>query len=349
MQDEEKTREQLTSELMELRQRVAELETSEAEQEQRAEALRKGEAHYRAMVEAQVDAVCRWLPDTTLTFVNEGYCTFFGRTREELIGQLWLSLVPEHSRQSVREFCESLAATPKAYVYEHEMIGADGRICWQEWSAYPVRDDQARVVEFQSVGRDITERKRREETLRHLAYHDHLTGLPNRMLFNQRLILELSHARRNQQRLAIMLLDLDRFKDINDALGHDVGDKLLQAVGERLTDLLRRSDTICRMGGDEFTLILPEIIRARSAATVAEKILDAVRKPFMCEGHEIYVTTSIGIAIYPDDGADGDILIRKADIALYRAKDNGRDNHQHYSSTSDSVVRTGEHLDLGVP
>jgi len=346
MQDEQKTREQLICELMELRRRVAEVETSGAEQDRMADALLKGEAHYRDMVEAQADAVCRWLPDTSLTFVNEGYCRFFGRTREELLGKQWLSLVPEHSRQSVREFCESLAATPKAYVYEHEMIGADGHVYWQEWSACPIRDDQARVVEFQSVGRDITERKRREEALRHLAYHDHLTGLPNRMLFNERLNLELSHARRNQQRLAIMLLDLDRFKAINDALGHDVGDKLLRAVGERLADLLRRSDTICRMGGDEFTLIVPEIIRARSAATVAEKILDAVRRPFNCEGHRIYITTSIGIAIYPDDGTDRDILIRKADIALYRAKENGRDNHQHYSSTSDSPVRTGERLDL---
>jgi diguanylate cyclase (GGDEF)-like protein/PAS domain S-box-containing protein len=342
MLDSNKTRTQLIAELVELRRQVSELSTSEAESLLLGEGAVGCEAPYQAMVEAQVDAVCRWLPDTTLTYVNQGYCRFFGKAREELIGKSWLGLVPEDSRSSLREFCESLAATPEEYVYEHQAIGADGRVYWQEWSACPIRNDQGQLVEFQSVGRDITERKRREERLRHLAYHDHLTGLPNRVLFNERLILELSHALRNRQRLAIMLLDLDRFKNINDALGHDVGDKLLQAVGDRLTELLRRSDTICRMGGDEFTLILPEIIRARGIDTVAERILEAIRKPFLCHEHIIRITTSIGIAVCPDDGTDGDILIRKADIALYRAKESGRDNQQRYTVDGSSPKETGQ-------
>jgi len=128
-----------------------------------------------------------------------------------------------------------------------------------------------------------------------------------------------------------MLLDLDHFKDVNDTLGHRVGDQLLQAVGERLTSLLRQSDTVARMGGDEFMVILPEIGRGEDATRIAQKILEAFRRPFVFDGHELHITTSIGIALYPDDGEDVDTLMKNADIAMYRAKEQGRDNYQRYS------------------
>jgi diguanylate cyclase (GGDEF)-like protein len=130
----------------------------------------------------------------------------------------------------------------------------------------------------------------------------------------------------------VMLLDLDQFKDVNDTLGHSVGDKLLQAVGSRLTSLLRKSDTAARMGGDEFMLILPEIARWEDATKIAQKILGAIRKPFEFDGHKIHITTSIGIATYPTDGKDTETLMRSADIAMYRAKEQGRDNYQRYTS-----------------
>jgi len=177
------------------------------------------------------------------------------------------------------------------------------------------------------------ERKRAEETIRQLAYHDYLTGLPNRRLFNDRLNLEMAHANRNQQKLAVMLLDLDDFKDVNDTLGHSVGDQLLQAVAQRLRSLLRQSDTVARMGGDEFMLILPEIAEEEGATKVATKVLAAFRKPFVFDGHEIRITTSMGIALYPDDGEDSDTLMKNVDIAMYRAKDRGRDNVQRYAGT----------------
>jgi len=177
------------------------------------------------------------------------------------------------------------------------------------------------------------ERKRAEETIRQLAYHDSLTGLPNRRLFNDRLNLEMAHANRNQQKLAVMLLDLDDFKDVNDTLGHSVGDQLLQAVAQRLRSLLRQSDTVARMGGDEFMLILPEIAEEEGATKVATKVLAAFRKPFVFDGHEIRITTSMGIALYPDDGEDSDTLMKNVDIAMYRAKDRGRDNVQRYAGT----------------
>jgi len=170
-----------------------------------------------------------------------------------------------------------------------------------------------------------------EEQLVYIATHDALTGLPNRRLFNDRLTLELAHAQRNQQKLAVMLLDLDHFKDVNDTLGHSVGDKLLQVVGHRLKSLLRRSDTVARMGEDEFMLILPGIVREENATKVAAKILEAFRKPLVFDGYEIDITTSIGIAVYPSDGEDVDALMKNADIAMYRAKGEGRDNYQRYT------------------
>jgi diguanylate cyclase (GGDEF)-like protein len=182
------------------------------------------------------------------------------------------------------------------------------------------------------IAKDITERKQAEEKLTHMATHDFLTDLPNRILFNDRLNMALVQARRHQQKIGMMLLDLDYFKDVNDKLGHGVGDKVLRVVGERLTRLLRASDTIARMGGDEFLLLLQDISSLENATTIAQKILKSFREPFAIDHHEIMITTSIGIAIFPDDGKDADALLKNADIAMYRAKERGRDNFQCYSS-----------------
>lgn len=180
---------------------------------------------------------------------------------------------------------------------------------------------------------ELAERKQAKETIRHLAYYDSLSGLPNRKLFNERLNLELAHAQRNQQKLAVMWLNLDRFKDVYDTLGQSVGDKLLQAVGKRLTSLLRKGDTVARMGGDEYLMLLPEIAGIADVAKIAQKVLEAIRKPFVFDGHELHITISIGVAIYPNDGGDADTLIENADTAMYRAKSQGRDNYQCYSGT----------------
>ena len=169
-----------------------------------------------------------------------------------------------------------------------------------------------------------TERRRKEEALTEMAYYDKLTGLPNRRLFNDRLGQELSSAWRNQEELAVMVLDLDHFKNVNDTLGHDGGDKLLQAVAERLASLLRKSDTVARWGGDEFTLFLPKVVSEQDATKVAEKILEALEKPFIFNGHTVDINTSIGISLYPHNGENDDVLMAHADIAMYNAKDQGR-------------------------
>jgi diguanylate cyclase (GGDEF)-like protein/PAS domain S-box-containing protein len=182
------------------------------------------------------------------------------------------------------------------------------------------------------VVRDITERTYAEEQIKHLAYHDALTGLPNRLLFKDRLTVALSHAQRDRTWVAVLFLDLDRFKVINDSLGHNIGDQLLQAVAARIHSCVRESDTVARLGGDEFTLLLPALARSEDAALVAQKILEAVRYPFNIEGREFFITTSIGISIYPEDGSDAATLIKNADTAMYQAKEQGRDNYQLFNA-----------------
>jgi diguanylate cyclase (GGDEF)-like protein len=184
---------------------------------------------------------------------------------------------------------------------------------------------------YDAVHEELAQRKQAEEAIRQLAYHDTLTGLPNRTLFNDRLAVAFGRARRHRHKVAVVMLDLDRFKEVNDRLGHSVGDQLLKAVGQRLVALLRESDTVSRMGGDEFLLLLPEMERIEYAAKAAERILHAVREPFFLEQQTVSITTSVGVAIYPDDGKDGETLVKKADIAMYRAKDLGRDNYQRYT------------------
>jgi diguanylate cyclase (GGDEF)-like protein len=167
--------------------------------------------------------------------------------------------------------------------------------------------------------------------IEHLAYHDQLTGLPNRPLFMDRLIVSLAQAHRAQQKLAVFFLDLDRFKDINDSLGHTVGDTLLKGVAERVRRCTREGDTVARFGGDEFTLLIPKIESIEDAAKIAQKIIETLKIPFLVNDRELFVTTSIGVSIYPSDGSDPETLVRNADTAMYRAKEQGRDNYQLYA------------------
>lgn len=183
-----------------------------------------------------------------------------------------------------------------------------------------------------AVVRDITERTYAEEQIKHLAYHDALTNLPNRLLFKDRLTVALSHAQREDTRLAVLFLDLDRFKVINDSLGHNIGDQLLQAVAARVAACVRDSDTVARLGGDEFTVLLPRLTRSEDVAQVAAKVIEAVRYPFHIEGREFFITTSIGISVYPEDGSDAETLIKNADTAMYQAKELGRDNFQLFNA-----------------
>jgi len=167
--------------------------------------------------------------------------------------------------------------------------------------------------------------------IEHLAYHDALTGLPNRPLFIDRLIVALAQAARSKHKLAVLFLDLDRFKDINDSLGHSIGDTLLKAVAERIRHCTREGDTVARFGGDEFTLMLPKVDKVEDVAKVAQKVIETLKIPFIIGERELFVSTSIGISLFPGDGDDPETLVRNADSAMYRAKEQGRDNYQLYA------------------
>ena len=177
---------------------------------------------------------------------------------------------------------------------------------------------------------DLEERKRVEQSIRHIAHHDALTGLPNRSLFRDRLTHAMAQADRYHQKLAVMFLDLDRFKAINDTLGHNVGDQLLKIAAERLRSCVRDSDTVARLGGDEFTVIVEDIVEDHDAAAVAQKILDTLSQPFNLYGHEVFISVSVGVTLYPNDDENADNLLRNADSAMYRAKEFGRNNFQFY-------------------
>jgi len=177
---------------------------------------------------------------------------------------------------------------------------------------------------------EVKQRKQAEEKIQQIAYHDSLTGLPNRELFSDRLSIALTQAQRNKKEVGIAMLDLDNFKDVNDTLGHAAGDLLLKATAERLSAALRKGDTVARIGGDEFALILPELKGVEDAIQVAQKIVDGFRKPFLIDTHQLVVTTSIGIAVCPNDGTNEGILLKNADIAMYQAKEAGRDRYQLY-------------------
>lgn len=184
---------------------------------------------------------------------------------------------------------------------------------------------------YEQAQQEISDRKKAEKAIQHLANHDALTGLPNRRLFNERINLEISRSQRNNQKIGIMLFDLDHLKKVNDSYGHNVGDLLLQAVAQRLLGLLRKSDTVARMGGDEFLLILPEMKQTDDAIQTAERILSALSTPFYLDSYEVLITTSIGIVFFPDDGENVNSLIKKADISMYKAKEKGGNVYHVYT------------------
>lgn len=267
--------------------------------------------------------------------INQADAAMHGYTVEELIGKDANIFAPPEVRKRI-EF-EQMKAI-KCWTRESTNIRKDGSIFPVRLVSDVVLDDEGVPLGVVTACEDITERREAEEKIKYMAYYDPLTGLPNRILFNDRLSLSLLHAHRYKQKLGVVFLDLDRFKNINDTLGHSIGDLLLKAVGERLTGFLREDDTVSRHGGDEFTILLPDVNYVQDAAKVALKIINVLSKVFIIEGHEIFITTSIGISVFPSDGDDAETLVKSADIAMYAAKEQGRNNYQFFTAAMNAVV-----------
>ena len=210
-------------------------------------------------------------------------------------------------------------------------IDESGKKIWISISGEPVFDSSGTFKGYRGVGKDITERKLDEEHIHFLANHDALTSLPNRAMFADVLSLAIQNARRYARSFAVLFIDLDRFKNINDTLGHDSGDKLLLEMGKRLSQTMRTSDFVARLGGDEFVILVQEITEAKQVASVARKVLSALVQPLTIQGQECRVTASIGICMFPSEARDEVALMKNADIAMYRAKEDGKNNYKFYS------------------
>jgi len=264
--------------------------------------------------------------------VNDAFSRITGFEKEEVIGRRPTVLRSyRNSRRAHMQMWKSILLNGdwQGEVWDRRKNGE----IYPVWlSIGSVRDDANSVSHYVAIASDISAIKRTEERLDHLAHHDNLTNLPNRMLFSDRLMQAVALARRNKTMLAVMLLDLDRFKEVNDTLGHRLGDQLLVEVSRRLKYVVREADTISRLGGDEFAVILSDISDIEGAAQVAQHFMHAVSEPFEIQGHEIFITTSIGITIYPADSDDIETLLKNADTAMYYAKSRGKNNFQFFTN-----------------
>ena len=303
------------------------------ERKRAEDALKRAEEKYRNIFENAMVGIYQSTPEGRYLSVNPAMARIFGYSSpEEMIKTITNTRLQTYVNPDDRiRFTKLLESGEVVGGFEIQRYRKDKGKFWVSINSRAVFDESGKVLYYEGIAEDVTERKKAEETITHMAYHDTLTGLPNRMLFNDRLSVEIARTSRHQKRLAVMMLDLDRFKDVNDTFGHDVGDMLLKAVAEGLTKLLRKSDTVARLGGDEFILILTELNQVEDTSVIARNIIDSFKKPFQLNSHTISITTSIGIAVFPEDGGDANTLVKNADTAMYRTKQAGRNNYQWYS------------------
>ncbi len=341
--------EELCSTLARVRQAL-ELERRARVAEKR---LAQSERLHRFMVDHAPDLVYLLDPNGCFSFINDRAAAVLGWPRETLLGRHYSVVVQEQDLELAR-FVMNERRTGDRASRDVELrlrsrlsaksAAAQGELVVEVTATgiySPGRDDQeGAFLGTYGIIRDVTERKRAQEMVRYQAYHDLLTHLPNRALFRDRLELAVTQARRNRGRLAVMFLDLDRFKLVNDSLGHTVGDRLLKQVADRLRNCVRAGDTLSRFGGDEFCLLLPDLRSHDDAAGVAQKVLERLSAPFQVDEHELFVGASIGISVFPDAGESVEALIQSSDIAMYAIKGRGKNGYQFFAPEMNAQFST---------
>ncbi|KZZ38119.1 PAS domain S-box protein, partial [Oleiphilus sp. HI0117] len=274
----------------------------------------------------------------SIKYVNQAFETTSGYPLSEVEGKKFFSLMPDHAKK------DTYAALFEALEKEHSWEGEvqirkkNGETFWEYGHISPVKDEYGKVIHYLAVKEDISTRKAQEEKIFHQAHFDSLTDLPNRLLSLDRLTHIIGEAQRQNNKVALLFVDLDDFKKVNDSLGHDMGDEVLMVAAERLSEVLRTGDTVGRLGGDEFILILGGLDDEKSAQKTAERILEQFRSSFDIEGRKLMLTASIGIALFPHDGATPTDLLRNADSAMYHAKSLGRNAYSFYTEEMNQQV-----------
>ncbi len=269
-----------------------------------------------------------------ITYANDKFCEISGYSRKELIGQNHRLLKSdEHPLKFYRDMWRTIGHG-RIWHGDVKNWKKDGSEYWLKATIVPFLDESGKPFQYVSIRTDITDQKQAVK-LKVMAHHDHLTGLPNRNLFGDRLMLAIAEAKRHGGQLAFMYLDLDKFKPINDRLGHGVGDEVLKEVARRLKENIREIDTVARIGGDEFAVILAPPTTLEDSKRTAERLLQVLSEPIQAKGHECTVSASIGVSVYPKDATDAEELVKCADSAMYRVKDSGRNGVEFYGNAPD--------------
>ncbi len=299
--------------------------------------LKASEELWKYALEGAGDGVWDWDVENDIAHLSDKYKELLGFTDEDIktSPQDWNNRIYSVDVASVKQSMDDYwAGKTDQYTHEHRIVCKDKSIKWVlSRGKITKRDKNGRPLRMVGTHTDITARKLLENQLENLAHFDALSGLPNRVLFDDRLKLALAYAKREKKMLAVMFLDLDLFKEINDLYGHEVGDLVLKQVARRLSSCIRESDTVARLGGDEFVILLPMIDAETDAAMVANKIVESISQPIIAVQTSLHVTSSIGIAIYPQHGVDEKLLMLNADMAMYQAKRNGKNQAKVFDSS----------------
>jgi len=327
-----KTKAELIEELRTLHRRLIELEKTEADRQSAVEALRASEEKYRILLDESSDPIFTFYPDGEYRYVNRAFAIGVGKKQEEIIGKKIWDIFPKEEADKRFAIVKWVFENGESRVIEVRVPRPDGDR-YHITTVKPILDCQGHVISIICISKEITERKAMEERLAHMAQYDMLTDLPNRALFSDRTQQAIAQAKRDKTRLALIFIDLDNFKPINDTFGHHVGDLLLKAVAQRIQDCVRETDTVGRIGGDEFVVLLPIIEEVQDALLVAEKMRLSLSQPFELAGHpSLNISSSTGVAIYPEHGGDEIELSKNADDAMYIAKARGRNMVQLFQS-----------------